>query len=76
MSDTEQSGLSQADRQSPAWRRLTRHMEARIQQLRVKNDASLDPMETAAVRGQIKELKYLLAWGTNPATVANEDSAD
>ena len=55
------------DRQSPTWKRLRAHIETQIAALREKNDSeSLTPEKTAALRGEIKALKKLLAL-ENPA---------
>ena len=51
--------LNQQDRQSATWLRLKRHLEERLQKLRVKNDRDLDERVTARLRGAIEELKHL-----------------
>lgn len=61
--------LTEAERRSVLWRKITRHAEARIAELRGNNDAiSLSERDTAAIRGRIGELKNLLALGEDPAT--------
>lgn len=65
------------ERQSPAWARLRRHMEAKLEQLRRQNDNDLDPIKTARLRGSIGTLKNLLALGSpDPAMVADESSGE
>jgi len=50
------------DFRSPAWRRLSQHVEARIDELRELNDSlSYGPEKTAAIRGGIAELKKILS---------------
>jgi hypothetical protein len=64
MINTERCVLSFEDRESPLWRRLAAHMRAELADLRERNDApQLDPTKTAAIRGQIAQLKSLLALG-------------
>lgn len=49
------------------WRNLKAHMESRLVGHRVKNDnTDLTPEQTATLRGQIKELKYLLTLDKPP----------
>ena len=62
------------DRQSPTWRKLRDHFEQRLQELREKNDNDLGELATAKLRGQLAEIRYLLALGDqDPATEANEE---
>lgn len=70
--------LNASDVQSPVWVKLRKHMQARLQALRISNDSTdLDPVATARVRGEIKNLKNLLALGKpDPAMVADEEPAD
>jgi len=69
--------LDGADRASSTWQKLKKHLEARLHQLRVKNDndnQKLTEADTAALRGQIAAIKNLLAQGTPaPADEAHED---
>jgi hypothetical protein len=54
--------LTIEDRESPLWRRLADHMRAELARLRETNDAhQLGEVKTAAIRGQITQLKALLA---------------
>lgn len=53
--------LSKSDLQSPVWQKLRAHLESELAERRAYNDGkSLDAVETAAVRGEIKRLKRLL----------------
>lgn len=51
--------LKQGDEHSEVWRRLKAHIVERLEMLRLKNDGALNPEETARIRGQIAELKYI-----------------
>ena len=54
--------LKQEDFRTPAWRRLTKVLEERIEDLRQSNDQiSLSVERTAAIRGGIAELKKILS---------------
>jgi len=62
---------------STAWAKLHSYIDSRISALRIKNDAELDELATARLRGQIVALKNLLALG-NPdqAMVADDDGPE
>ena len=50
------------DFRTPAWKRLSKHIEDRIDELRELNDnLSLSPEKTSAIRGGVAELKKILA---------------
>ena len=56
--------LTEGERASALWLRLSAHMEKRRAQLRAKNDdIELSDARTAALRGQIKCLSGLIALG-------------
>jgi hypothetical protein len=46
---------------SALWTRLSAHLNERLQILREKNDNTLDEQQTARIRGEIAEIKRLLA---------------
>ncbi len=53
--------LRREDFRSESWKRLTKHLQERLQQLRESNDApSFDAEKTALIRGQIKMVKEIL----------------
>lgn len=52
--------LNASDINSPTWKRIKEHYEARLLRLRIKNDVSRSEVETARLRGQIAEIKTLL----------------
>jgi hypothetical protein len=51
--------LKQSDIGSATWQRIKQHIEERLNTARLKNDGELDAIQTARLRGQIAELKYL-----------------
>ena len=55
--------LSDADKAQPLWRRLRAHLEDRLAQARIRNDAVQSEADTAVLRGEIKTLKRILALG-------------
>lgn len=56
------------DFRTQVWSRLTKHLQDRLQELRESNDvASLTPEKTALIRGQISEVKKLLALSVDSA---------
>jgi hypothetical protein len=55
------TGIARLEPGSDTWRFVQDHANAQIARLREKNDSDLDPTQTAALRGQIKALKKLLA---------------
>lgn len=58
--------LAGHERTSPVWLRLSKHMEARLSELRAMNDAHLPAERTADIRGRIAMLKELLSLGDEP----------
>ena len=53
--------INPEDFQTEQWKRLTKFLSARLQELRESNDASLDPVRTSEIRGSISEVKKILA---------------
>jgi hypothetical protein len=60
MSDQLPVLLTPADRISPTWQKLNQHLTKRLEALRLQNDADNTPEQTAKIRGQIQEVKFLL----------------
>lgn len=52
--------LTDGDKLNPAWVKLLEHMKERLAAARAKNDHTQSEIDTAILRGQIKELKYLI----------------
>lgn len=55
--------LTQGDKHSGLWLRLKQHLEERLANARLRNDALQPDMETAALRGEIRCLKMLVKLG-------------
>jgi hypothetical protein len=55
--------LTDGERAHPLWLKLKAHWLDRIAELRQRNDRTLSEAETAALRGQIAELKVAVALG-------------
>ena len=61
---TEPFDLTEGEKAHPLWRRLKAHLAAKLDGCRARNDdPALTESETAALRGQIKTLKGLIALG-------------
>ena len=57
------------------WKRTAAKIESRIQELRLYNEKELPEIETARVRGGIRELKNILALAEN-ASASHADAPD
>lgn len=60
---TEYFSLTGHDKAQGLWLRLRAHLEERLADLRVRNDALQSEYETASLRGEIRCLKKLIALG-------------
>ena len=58
---TDRFALTQADRMSPVWRTLHKYLSERLRILREMNDSERTLEGTARLRGQIAELKAIIA---------------
>jgi hypothetical protein len=68
--------LSENDRAQGLWLRLKAHLEERLDAKRKQNDSALSKMQTAALRGEIKALRDLIALGNDrPFVTGNEDQS-
>lgn len=61
------------DRQSPTWRKLKKHFESRLAEMRAKNDNDLDVIATAKLRGSIRVVQELLALGDQDPTMEADE---
>jgi len=61
--------LTPADRRNPLWLALAGHLTERLATLRAMNDADRPADKTSHLRGQIAEVKALLALGEERRTV-------
>jgi hypothetical protein len=64
--------LSDNDKASSLWLRLKAHLEDRLATARVRNDAVLPEAETAALRGEIRSLKRIIALGDDRPILTGE----
>ena len=48
------------DFSAPGWHQLSRWVQAELDKARLKNDADISDIQTAALRGEIKVLKRIL----------------
>lgn len=58
--------LTDNERNSALWDKLFKHLQDRLSALRIRNDGQLDTVETAEVRGAIKEVKRLMRLNEPP----------
>lgn len=67
--------LTDAEKHSAAWARISERLQKRLAEFREDNDGNLDDKTTAKLRGRIAELKYLLgtAESDEPAPVADNE---
>lgn len=65
---TEKFRPAEHERHSQLWRDLMRHVDDRLAELRMNNDADKDERATAHLRGRIAELKALQDLGKPPTT--------
>lgn len=64
--------LTDGERANPLWMRLKTHFEGMLMSLRASNDADQSEQKTAALRGEIKLLKRIIAFGDpRPDTTGN-----
>ena len=65
--------LNRDDFRSATWRNLTKDLKERLDELRGINDTDRDERATAKLRGQISELKRILALADDAS--AGDDTA-
>lgn len=61
--------LTEGEKMTPIWLRIEEHLKNRLDTLRLKNDRQQSEQETAALRGQISEVKSLLNIAANQITM-------
>ncbi|OGT57521.1 MAG: hypothetical protein A3E01_08255 [Gammaproteobacteria bacterium RIFCSPHIGHO2_12_FULL_63_22] len=66
--------LNDQDLQTAVWKKITAHLEQRIQALRERNDKELDDTKTAKLRGRIAEVKELMALDQPAPSVDADDT--
>ncbi len=65
--------LDLSDRQSATWRKLKKHFETRLAEMRARNDNDLDVLTTAKLRGSVAVIKELLALGDQDPTMEADE---
>lgn len=65
--------LTENDKHSGLWLRLKIHLESRLADARVRNDALQPESETAALRGEIKCLKHLIRLDADRPVTGDEE---
>lgn len=55
------------------WKKIHKALSADLEVARKKNDGNLSEFETATLRGEIKQIKKILAWGDTPPEYESED---
>lgn len=58
--------LSIEEKLTPVWRKIVKHYEHRLDELRQQNDSDFNELTTAKLRGRIIEVKVLLALNNDP----------
>ena len=66
--------LSEADTNSGLWLRLKTHLTERLDLLRIRNDGDRSEIETAALRGEIRCLKQIIALDAPAIATGDEDT--
>ena len=63
MTPKPQFALTENERASPLWQKLTAHLESKLTKLRLKNDTDADERATALTRGEIRAYVAMLKLG-------------
>ena len=58
--------LDLSDKQSACWLRLKDHYQSRLLSLNEQNSGDYNEVDTAKLRGRIKEVKLFLSMGDEP----------
>ena len=67
--------LTNQERDSALWKKITAHFEERLQVLRKKNDGALSEIETARLRGHIAATKELLGFNDPAITITDREAS-
>lgn len=65
--------LTEGDRLGATWKRIEKHLNERLQNLREQNDKDLPERTTTRLRGHIECLKAILALGNEQKPLPSED---
>ena len=74
MTDTKEPVLNRQDRDSVAWLKLKKHLEAQLQKCRIANDGHMDEQRRARLGGRIEEIKAILALDSDVPPVQDENA--
>jgi len=65
--------LTDIEKQTAVWKKITEHLEERLADLRAQNDTSKSAGDTEKLRGRIAEVKHLLGLDSKgPETESND----
>lgn len=64
--------LSQSERLSPTWQKIYGFLEERLQSARLQLEASQPLEKTLELRGQIREIRALMALNKEPITMTSD----
>ena len=67
--------LNDLDKNSAVWLKLEQYLTARLQMLRERNDKNKNEVETAILRGSIKEVKNFISLGKPVMLPESDDPA-
>lgn len=67
--------LTQNERMQFLWLKLKDHLGDRLALARIRNDAPMSETDTAALRGEIRTLKRLIALGGDRPVLTGDDVA-
>lgn len=65
--------MQQRDFQTDAWKRFTKSLQDRLEELRELNDQRHDEVKTAEIRGKISEVKRILGLDSSPSDEADPE---
>ena len=68
--------LTESERQSALWIKLREELTTRLDRARRKNDGAMNDIETSNLRGEIRCLKQILAFGDPPSPVQVVENHD
>ena len=68
--------LTETEKNSALWQKISNYLSERLNSLRVYNDGDINiltDVQTATVRGQIKEVKSFQAMATRPENMDSDE---
>ncbi len=65
--------LTDVDRASAPIQKLRIHLLERLESARIRNEsAQMDPTQTAAIRGEIRQIRYMLSLFDEPIVIPSD----